>query len=176
VQEFILKLTWVDYLTFLAVLRGCYVGFKSGFFPELLRIVSYLTALVVTFRFQGNISEYLTLQTALNETTAQAVSFCLLFLVVLLILKLLMIVLLRILKIGDSGLLNKLVGVLMGSCRWILILSLFFLVIVQSPLNSLKSDIKERSLVGPQVLQIAPEIFGFLSSISPQLAPYEMKE
>ena len=132
--------------------------------------------MVVTFRFQAFVGEYLTLHTALNETTAGAVAFCLIFIVVLGLLKVVMILLLRMLKVGDGGLLNKIVGMVLGSCRWLLILSLAFVAIGQSPLNTLKTDIEEDSVVGPQLVQVAPTLFGFLSSIAPELAASKDKE
>ena len=62
-------------IAFLVVLRGCYVGYKSGFFPELLRTVGYLITVIVTFRFHEEATQFLTLKTFLNDATASALSF-----------------------------------------------------------------------------------------------------
>ena len=47
-KELISKLTCVDYIALVALLRGLYVGYRSGFFHELLRVASYLVTIVVT--------------------------------------------------------------------------------------------------------------------------------
>jgi uncharacterized membrane protein required for colicin V production len=170
VQEFISKLTWVDYLAAIAVLRGFYVGYKSGFFPEILRIASYVITVIVTFHFKDTVAEYLTLHTFLNSSTAAIVSFVALAAGTLLLTKLVTMLFLKLLKVGDGGFFNKVIGLLLGAARWIIILSLAFMLIDYSPLQALKNDIKTRSVTGPTIASIAPQLFDFLSGISPQLA------
>ena len=169
-KEFFLRLTWVDYVAVIAVLRGCYVGYRSGFFPELLRIAAYLITLVVTFLLHEPLTQFLTLKTVLNYTTARALSFFTLLVVVFCLTKLLIMLLLKLLKVGEGGFFYRLVGLLIGACRWVILLSLLFMLIDYSPLMPLKTDIQSRSFVGPKVSRIAPSLFEFLSKISPQLA------
>ena len=169
-SEFISRLTWVDYIALVAVLWGFYIGYKSGLFPELLRIVAYLATVIVTLRFREPLAQYLTLKTFLNDTTANALAFFVLLLGVYFLLRLLTIILLKLLKIGQGGFFYRLIGALIGGCRWVILLSLVFMLIDNSPLTPLKTDIHQRSLSGPQVARIAPTLFDFLSTLSPQLA------
>ena len=159
----------MDYLTFIAVLRGAYVGYRSGFFPEILRIAAYLLTVIVAFHFQEMLAQWITLKSFLNYTTAQAVALVVLLGGVFLITKLVTTLLLKLLKIGKGGVFYRLIGLALGAARWVILLSLTFLLIEQSPLASLKTDIHERSLVGKEVSQIAPTLFEFLSRLSPQL-------
>ena len=169
-SEFISRLTWVDYLTVLSMLWGGYVGYKSGLFPELLRIVAYVVTVIVTLKFHETLAQYLTLKTFLNNTTSGALAFLVLLIGVFFLLRLITIILLKLLKVGDGGFVNRVIGALIGGCRWVILLSLVFMVIDRSPLEPLKEDIHHRSVAGPKVMRIAPMLFDFLSSLSPQLA------
>ncbi|OGW80693.1 MAG: hypothetical protein A3C47_07025 [Omnitrophica bacterium RIFCSPHIGHO2_02_FULL_51_18] len=170
VSEFFSHLVWVDYLVSIAVLWGCYVGYKSGFFPELLRIAAYLVTVIVTFHYYEALAQVLTIKTFLNLGTATAVSFFVLLVGVFALSKIVIGIFLKLLKVGSGGFFYKLAGMTLGACRWLILLSLAFMLIDFLPLASLRTDIHERSLVGPRVSKIAPMLFGFLSHISPQLA------
>ncbi len=169
-SDFISRLTWVDYIAFVAVLWGFYVGYKSGLFPEVLRIAAYLATVILTLRFREPLAQYLTLKTFLNSATAAALSFFVLLLGTFFLLRLVTVILLKLLKIGEGGIFYRILGALIGGCRWIILLSLVFMLIDNSPLVPLKTDVHQRSLFGPKVSKIAPTLFDFLSTLSPQLA------
>ena len=169
-SEFISSLTWVDYVTLAAAIWGAVVGYKGGLFPELLRVAVYLVTVIVTFKFHEPLTQVLTLKTFLNHTTAGVLAFFALLAGTFVLLKILTILLLKILKVGEGGFFYRAVGALIGSCRWVILLSLIFMLIDHSPLVPLKSDIHERSVAGPRVMKIAPMLFDFLSKLSPQFA------
>lgn len=169
-KELISRLTWVDYLALVAVLRGCYVGYRSGLFPEILRIVAYVVTMVLTFRFHEEFAQYLTLKTFLNQTTSDALSFFILIAGVFALTKLVTMFFLRLLKVGDGNFLYRVAGMMLGACRWVILLSLMFMLMDYLPLDTLKKDIRERSVTGPKIAAIAPVLFDFLSTLSPQLA------
>ena len=169
-NEFISRLTWVDYLAFVAVLWGFYVGYKGGLLPELLKIAAYLATVIVTLRFREPLAQTLTLKTFLNDATANAIAFFVLLLGVYFLIRLITILLLRLLKIGQGGFFYRLLGAALGCCRWVILLSLVFMLIDNSPLTPLKTDIHQRSVTGPPLAKIAPMLFDFLSTLSPQLA------
>ena len=168
-KEFIMRLQWVDYVAALVLLRGFYVGYKGGVFPEILRIASYLITFLITFWFYQPIAQQLILKTFLNSTTSTAVAFVLLLAAGLIATKLVCMVLLKILKVGEGGVPIRLVGMVIGGLRWIVLLSFIFMMIDHSPLEQLKKDIHTRSVVGEPVSQVAPLIFDYLSQLSPQL-------
>lgn len=168
-KEALGRLTWVDYLALVAVLRGCYVGYRSGFFPELLRIASYLVTSIVVYRYKDGAAEYLTLNTFLNHATATVVSLTVLAAAAFAACKAVTVLILKLLKLGEGGFVNRLIGMVFGACRWVVLLSLLFLVVEASPLEPLKKDIRERSLTGRKVASVAPLLFDFLSKLSPQL-------
>ena len=157
-------------MALVAVLWGFYVGYKGGLLPELLKIAAYLATVIVTLRFREPLAQYLTLKTFLNDTTASAIAFFVLLLGIYFLIRLITILLLKLLKIGQGGFFYRLSGALIGGCRWVILLSLVFMLIDNSPLTSLKTDIHQRSLTGPPLARVAPTLFDFLSTLSPQLA------
>ena len=168
-KEFISTLQWVDYIAFAAVVWGLYIGYRSGFFPELLRIVSYFVTVIVTFRYYDWLAQWLSLKTFLNVETASTISFFSILLGTFILTKLLIMLLLRVLKIGEGGYLLRVVGAAIGACRFIVLLSLLIMLIDMSFLAQLKADIHTRSLTGAKIAKVAPTAFDFLSHLSPQL-------
>ena len=167
--EFISRLSWVDYVALIAVLRGCWVGYRSGAFLELLRIVGYIAAVAVTFALRDIVTEFLTVNTFLNQATANMIAVAALFIVVLLVTKILTMMCVKVLKVSENGALNRLIGMILGVTRWLVILSLALMVINYLPAESLKADIHSRSVFGPKIAEVAPTLFDFLSNLSPQL-------
>ena len=170
-KELISKLTWVDYLALVALLRGLYVGLKSGVFQELLRVAAYVVTILVTLYLFEPLAQYLTLHTFLNIDTARIAGFGGTLAVVYLLTKLVRVMLLKMLKPGGGGAMNGLVGALIGGTRLLVLLSFLFLGIDYSPLSQLKADIHTRSLTGPKIAQVAPTLVEFTTHLAPNLAP-----
>jgi uncharacterized membrane protein required for colicin V production len=138
-------------------------------FTELLRLTAYLVTLGVTFYFYKGFAEFLTLNTFLNQQVAGLLAFSVLLVGVFIAAKAVTILLQKILKVGEGGFLNRILGGTAGICRWLVIVSLVFMVIDRSPFTPLKKDIHERSLSGPTISKVMPTLFDFLSEVSPQL-------
>lgn len=163
------KLTWADYVALMAVLRGLYVGYKSGFFQELLRVAGYVVTLIVTLLFHRLLAATLTLNTFLNESSATVVAFVAMLIAVYIGVKILRVIITKALKVGEGGAPQKIAGAFVGALRLLVLLSFFFMLVDKTPLKELKTDVHERSLTGPYISQAAPMMFDFFSQISPDL-------
>ena len=172
-KDLLSKLTWVDYIALVAVMRGLYVGYKSGLLQEVMRVAAYLLSLLVAMQFHGLIAQQLTVRTFLNETTAKAAAFTVVLIAAFVLLKVLRTVLTKLLKLGESGGLQKMLGALLGGVRWLVLLSFFFMLVDATPLKELKTDVHERSLTGPTISQAAPVLYDFSSQILPKLGVAE---
>lgn len=146
------------------------MGYRSGFFPELFRIVSYLLTFFIAFTFKQELADLITLNSFLNQSAAEWIAFTALLVVMFFTTKLISMIFLKAFKTADGALLVRLLGMCLGVVRWMVLLSLIFLLINQSPLDGLKTDIHERSVLGPRIAALAPTMVEFLSSLSPQLA------
>ena len=169
-KELISELTWVDYLALIALLRGLYVGYKSGVFHEILRVAAYAVTIFVTLYLFEPLAQYLTLHTFLNITSSRVVSFTGTLVLVYILAKVLRAVLVKLLKVGEGGFLNRMIGGALGGARLLVLLSFFFMGVDYSPLSQLKADIHTRSLTGPKIAMVAPVLVEFMSHLSPSLA------
>ncbi len=169
-KELISRLNWVDYLALIAVLRGLYVGCKSGVFHELLRVAAYLVTIAATFYLFEPLAQYLTLHTFLNIVSARVISFAGALLLVYLLTKVFRAILVKLLKVGEGGFFNRVIGAAIGGMRLLLLLSFFFMGVDHSPLSQLKADIHTRSLTGSKIVEVAPTLVEFMAHLSPNLA------
>lgn len=168
-SEIISQITWVDFLVAMLCIRGLYVGYKSGLFPELLRITSYLVTAVAAFWFQRGLTNYLTMKTFLNESSAKFLSLVGLLIVFFAVTKVATMLILKFLKLGEGGGLYRALGMVLGVLRWCVLLSILFMVIDYLPFSGLKNDIHEKSVTGSRIAAIAPTAFEYLSKIAPSL-------
>ena len=173
-RELLSKLTRVDYIALVALLRGLYVGYKSGFVQELLRIVAYCLTLFLTLQFHEPVAQQLTLRTPLNESTARVAAFGGLLIGVHIVLWMVRMTLAKVLKL-DGGGGTKLFGALLGGARLLVLLSFFFMFIDSTPLKELKTDVHTRSLTGSTISQAAPMLYEFLSGFAPTLGLVKQK-
>ena len=160
------KLTWVDYLTAITFLWGAYAGYRAGFFAEILKIAGYAITGLVTLYLKEGLAQYLTLKTFLNTASASAVAFFSLLILVFVLTRLLTVLIVKILKLGEGGFGSRILGLLIGASRWLVILSLAFMCVDALPLVPLQRDIHGRSVAGPKVAKITPLIFDFVSGLA----------
>ena len=170
-KELISKLTWVDYLALIALLRGLYVGYKSGVFQELLRVAAYVVTILVTLCLFEPAAQYLTLHTFLNIDSARIIGFVAALIIVYLLTKVVRMLLVKLLKPGEGGAVNRLLAAAIGGARLLVLLSFFFMGVDHSPLTQLKADIHTRSLTGPKIAEAAPTLVAFMSQMAPNLMP-----
>ena len=169
-KELVSKLTWADYIALVALVRGLYVGYKSGFFHELLRLASYIVTIVVTILLFERVAQLLTLRTFLNLATARMVAMDAVAATTFLAAKIVRTVLVKLLKVGEGGVLNRLLGMTLGVARLLMLLSFLFMGVDMSPLKQLQEDVHRHSLTGDKISRVAPALVKFLSQVSPELS------
>ncbi len=165
-KDFISGLTWVDWLALVALLWGLFIGSRSGVFKELLRFVVYTLALLGSFFLNDPLGQYLTVHTFLNDSSAKALAFGSVVVVLFIVGKLLTMLILKILKTSEKGTANRIGGALLGATRMLVLLSFVFLIVDTSPLSQLKKDLHSRSLTGPYLTPVAPTIVEFVTQFS----------
>lgn len=168
-KDLIARINWVDYLIFVGIIRGLYVGYRDGYFAEILRITSYVISILIAVKFYPALSAQVTLNSFLNAAASSVIAFGMLLIGGFIGTKLLRSLILKLLKVGEGGVPGKVIGLLIGGCRWLILLSLILLLIDRLPVSQLNKDIHERSLTGHKVAAAGPVIFDYLASLSPQL-------
>lgn len=167
-KDFFSRLSWADYILAACVLRGLFVGYKSGIFAELLRSLAHLSSVIAALIFRDTAAQYLTLNTFMNESTARLTGFAVCFTASFFATLFLRKAIIKILKVGEGDGLQKILGASLGAARWVVLLSLVFMAVQHSPLKQLQTDIQQRSLTGAAVSQVAPALFGFTGQLTAQ--------
>jgi len=161
--EYLSTLNWVDYVIIGGFVRGCYVGYRDGILRELVRLVVIALAIFSAVQFSAPLAQLITLRTFLSYALAKSLSLFVIGVSTLVVLWFISGLLLRFLDVGQS-IFVRVLGLLVGMCRWAFILSVLFSVIMASDVGSLRSDIAERSHWGASVQGIAPLSLEFMSS------------
>ena len=164
IQEFISTLNWVDYVIVVAFLRGAFVGYRSGFMAELLRIFVYGATGFIAFQFGPMLAPYLENHLSLEPELTRQLGTVLAAFVSFLLLRFLVVVILRVVKAGE-GFVYNLAGMAIGIVRWAVVLSALFLVVHQSGIAALIRDIEQESRFAPPILPIARTAFDSLSGL-----------
>jgi uncharacterized membrane protein required for colicin V production len=175
-NDLVSKLTWADIIALIALARGLYIGYKSGLFQELLRVAAYIVTMLVTMILFEPLAQILTLHTFLNMPVARGVAFGALLIGVYIGTKVVRTLLVRLLKVGEGGGLNRLLGMVVACARLLVLLSFLFLILDKLPLKPLQDDVHKRSLTGDKIASVAPALMGYLQQLSPQFAFSLQKE
>lgn len=162
-KEFILSLTWVDFVILFGVIRGAHVGYRDGLVKELLRIIVYIIAIGMALSCSGIAANFVSANTFLDEETALRLTGVAITLVTYLIFKIITDIILKLAKL-DNNFLLKFTGLFAGCFRWVALLSLSFLFI--DKIDAGKSLLTGSQWVG-YVQPIAPIALKFVSSMLP---------
>ena len=167
-KEFISTLNWVDYVIIVAFLRGAFVGYKEGFFAEVLRIVVYGASTIGAVLLAPSLSPTIQSHLSFDGDLALTVSMILISIALFLMLRLVALILLKVIKAG-GGFLFNLLGLAVGIGRWAVILSIVFMSVKQANISVLYEDISEKSRFAAPIIPIAPTGYDYLSSVLPSL-------
>ncbi len=128
----------VDIIIILFILLGAFVGFKRGFFSELVNVLGFIVAIICAFIFKNPISLFLYDHlpffsfggilkgvTAINILLYEVIAFLLTLTICLIVLKILKIFTRIFEKFLDAtiilGIPSKIFGAILGAIEWIII-------------------------------------------------------
>ncbi len=163
----LMRFNWVDILFVTILIRTSYIGFKNGLLLELFKLVSIVSAYILSFASYAIVSHFISKHTGFTGAMSDIIAFSLIFLLILLIFKLLVSGL-KILS-GDSNISlgNRIVGTAAAFGRGVLLASLLYGLFVSSPFEYLIISARDRSLAGPYVEEVAPLVYNIGSRIFP---------
>ncbi len=168
-----IKFNWVDIFFVILLFRICYVGFKNGLLPEFFRLLGLFLAFVLSFNSYILISDFLAKHAKLTGLKADVTAFLFIFLIIILIFKLLAILADKILGVSENvSLSNKIVGLVLGLTRGILLIGLIYILFIHSPVNYFNKSAKEKSFLAPYASFVAP--FAYRAGMS--VYPFEKHE
>ena len=167
-----IKFNWVDVLFVTLLIRICYVAFKSGFLPEFFRLLGLLAAFIFSFNNYTLVSQFLSTHTKWTGAEPDAISFLFIFLLIIFLFKIFAVTTTSLLGKENISGPNKIVSLVLGFGRGVLLISLVYIFFVNSPFEYLSRSTEDRSLSGQYVSGVAP----FVYKIGINCYPWEKRE
>ncbi|PIV39509.1 MAG: hypothetical protein COS29_02240 [Candidatus Omnitrophica bacterium CG02_land_8_20_14_3_00__42_8] len=168
-----IKFNWVDIFFVILLFRTCYIGFKKGLLSEFFRLLGLFSAFVLSFNNYILVSDFLAKHVRLTGLKADITGFLFIFLSVILIFKLLAVLADKILGVSENvSLANKIVGLVLGLARGVLLTGLVYILFIHSPVNYFYKSAKEKSFSGQYASLAAP--FAYKAGMS--VYPFEKHE
>ena len=154
-------MNFIDIIIIILVLLAAFKGFSRGLIKELISLISLIAGVYIASHFSVYVEKNLNdIFPKIKEYNA-IISFALVFLIIYLSLKLAGIIIHKFVKIIQLNLINKILGLLFGASKAILIIAfiLFELHYLEQSfgINILKNQ-KEESKLYPLVVEIIPTI------------------
>ncbi|MFT5206936.1 MAG: putative membrane protein required for colicin V production [Candidatus Omnitrophota bacterium] len=165
-KEYISSLSWLDYVILFSLIRGAFIGYRDGFFQELLRMFLYIVTLAVLTAFSGEFANIVTDKTFLGEGTATLLVIIAMALITYLVLKIILDFVLRTSELQNNFAL-KIVGLFGGMVRWSGLISLSLWTTQKYP--QLPIDILAGSEWAEYFVPIAPTLVEFATNVIPEI-------
>ncbi|MBU3911889.1 MAG: CvpA family protein [Candidatus Omnitrophica bacterium] len=153
------KFGWVDILFITLLIRICYIGFKNGLLPEFFRLLGLFSAFVLSFNNYTLAGRFLTTYTKWNGVNLEIISFLVIFSATLFIFKLIAIAAGLLSSRENVSLSSKIIGLAFGFCRGVLLVSLIYILFVNSQIKYLSRSANEKSMLSRYIAGIVPAAY-----------------
>jgi len=117
-------MNFIDIIISILVLISAYKGFKNGLIKELLSLISIFLGIYIAINFSFYMEKFLTTSFPKHQAFVSIISFILVFLIVFLSIKLAGFLMSKLAKSLKLGFLNKLLGLIFGASKVLLIISI----------------------------------------------------
>jgi membrane protein required for colicin V production len=141
-----LNFNWIDYSIIAIILVSLLVGVIRGFVCEVISLITWIAALLLAFKFAAPLATHLTF--IKSPMGAYIAAFAGIFLVILIIGITLNVLIRQLWRRTGVPVADRLLGLLLGIARGILIIALILLWVKGSPLKE-EPVVKESQLIPP---------------------------
>lgn len=154
-----IKFNWVDVVFVILLFRMGYLGLKSGFLFEIFRFFGLLAAFLFSFNNYVLLSRLIVGHINWDTERLDLVSFLVIFLGVLLIFKILLGLARLASKIEDVSGISRVLGLLLGLSRGILLVGLLYTLFVNSHFEYLAESAEEKSYSSQYISKVLPFVY-----------------
>lgn len=154
-----IRFNWVDIFFVTLLIRIGYIGFKNGILSEIFRSAGLFTAVIVSFSNYTILSQHLTNHARWTGAKPDVLSFLVIFFGILIIFKILGSIVCRRGNNANISGINRAMALILSGARGILLISLIYVLFVNSPFGYLSRSTKERSFSGQYVAHIVPLVY-----------------
>jgi len=157
------RFNWVDILVVILLFRTSYIGARTGLSEEIFRIIGILLGLFFSIKYYSALGTLLNTNVSLPQELVDGLTFFILILLCILTMKLVSLGLTKIVKLAFAETIDKWGGFVVGLFRGAMILSLLFMLFGIANVDYLVKSVEERSLSGPYIKQMAPNVYQVIS-------------
>lgn len=154
-----IRFNWVDILFVTLLIRVSYIGFKNGFLPEFFRLLGLLVAFIVSFNSYTLLSKFLSTHARWAGPKPDLIAFLFIFLSILFIFKILAVAANALIGSENISGPSRLIGLALGVGRGILLISLVYVLLVNSPFSYLSRSVEERSFCSHYIADVAYAVY-----------------
>ena len=150
----------IDIIFLLCLLWGAYKGFKKGFIIQSFLILALVCAIWGGFAFGGMLKPFVHKHFNVSNTACSAVSFCLVFLFVMILVYISGYLVSRLAEATTLGMINRLAGAAFGILANLLVLSVIILLfnLANIKMDFVKHETLEKSYLYEPIEKIAPAV------------------
>jgi len=161
-----MKFNWIDVFFVILLVRRGYVGFKNGILPEFFRLLGLFIAFILSVNSFTFVSNFLSSRIKWAGTKLDVISFLLIFFLVIFTFKILALIT-RFLLGRNVSIVNRCIGLVLGLGRGVLLISLIYVLFVNSPFKYLTTSTAERSFSSRYISGVAVKVYKIGSNIYP---------
>jgi len=166
--EIFQRINWVDVAVVILLIRTSYIGAHSGLSSEIFRIIGVLLGLFFSMKYSSMLGSSISSGMNIPQEFAEGATFLILILLSMLSLKLVCLGLTKIVKLAFADKIDQWGGFLVGLFRGAVLMSLLFALFGIFQIDYLVKSVEERSLTGPYIKKVAPNIYQVISRTSPE--------
>ncbi|MCD6093296.1 MAG: CvpA family protein [Candidatus Omnitrophica bacterium] len=151
------NLNWIDVLIIILLLRGVILGFIHGFLYEFVKFFRVILALIISFFSYPFLAKVINSRLTLSLSISNILSFILIYILFYFLSNLLGIRTKEVKRNISSP--ERIFGVCIGLLKGAVIAFFILLFLNLLPLSSLKTAVKEKSLLAPYLLDSGTKIW-----------------
>ena len=155
-----------DIILLILLILGTYQGFKKGFLMELITILSFVLAIIGGFKLLHIGMEYLSKMYDGFGTFLPFVAFIVIFVLIIFLVNATGAILKRIIDWTPFGIMDNVLGAIVGLLKWSLVIGVFFWV-VDALSISIIQQAHDGSVVLPWITQLLTYTGGLISTVFP---------
>ena len=146
---------WVDLVIVIVLLRTSYNGFGRGLLTEILSLAGAVCATIFTINYVNLVTRWVSPWVWFNQTVAGFIIFIALFLILIFVVHVVIRRLTEVIKWERLHWAIQGLGLMAGAIRGLWWCGVILLVLTSSGVTYLRESVEQRSVLGPQLAQLA---------------------
>ena len=157
-------MNYIDIILLLPLLYGAYRGFSRGLIIEVATLLGLLLGVYIAIKFSGYTEDFLRDFLNLSSESLSYVALGVTFLIVVVAISLLGKMLTKLIDIISLGMVNKLLGTVLGIAKYFVFLCIALSIIeaLDGKFHFINEEVKEKSLLYNAFLTFAQRMYNMI--------------